>query len=130
MRLCGKELMLFFQHYISYIAVASAPIHTFLEFFLLVLHAIFFASQSLLSHITIIETMDSRERGMNLVAIFLVLHTIVLSGQSLLSYITVVETMDNNFSLSHKVFGLTKEKLHHLNQKEIVIFKCYEFRQG
>ena len=52
--------------YISYRAVASAPIHAFLEFFLPVLRTIFFQSLWLFSLITIVETMDSGERGMYL----------------------------------------------------------------
>ena len=49
----------------SYIAAASAPIHAFLEFLLPVPHIIFFPSHLLLFHITIVETTDSGERGMN-----------------------------------------------------------------
>ena len=45
--------------------MASAPIQTFLEFFKPVLRTIFFQSHWLLSHITIVPTMDSSERGMN-----------------------------------------------------------------
>ena len=54
-----------FLHYFSNIAADNALIHAFLEFFLLVLLTIFFTSHWLLSHITIIETMDSSKRGMN-----------------------------------------------------------------
>ena len=54
-----------FSTYFSYITAASTPTHAFLEFFLPVLCKIFFPSHRLLSHITIIKTMDSSERGMN-----------------------------------------------------------------
>ena len=47
---------------------ASAGIHDFLEFFLPVLRTIFFPSHWLLSHITIVETLDIGERRMNPVA--------------------------------------------------------------
>ena len=46
-----------FQQYFSYIAAASAPMYAFLE---------------LLFHITIVETTDSGERGMNPVAITII----------------------------------------------------------
>ena len=49
----------------SVITAASAPIHAFLEFFLPVLRTMFLASRWLLSHITIVETTESGERGMN-----------------------------------------------------------------
>ena len=48
--------------------VASAPIYAFLEFLKPVLRTIFFPSHWLLSHILIVETTDSGERGMNPVA--------------------------------------------------------------
>ena len=51
---------------------ASAPIHAFLEFFEAVLHTIFFPSHLLLSHITIVKTTDSSERGMNSVAMTII----------------------------------------------------------
>ena len=54
-----------FQQYFSYITAASAPTHSFLEFFKPVLHTLFFPSYRLLSHIAIVKTMDSSERGMN-----------------------------------------------------------------
>ena len=60
------------QMYFSDIATASAPIHAFLEFFLPVLRTIFFPSRWLLSHITIVETTDSGERGMNPVAMTII----------------------------------------------------------
>ena len=44
---------------------ASSSIHAFLEFFQPELCTIFFSSHWLLSHITIVETIDSGERGMN-----------------------------------------------------------------
>ena len=44
---------------------ASAAIHACLEFLQPVLHTIFFPSHWLLSHITIVETTDSSERGTN-----------------------------------------------------------------
>ena len=53
-----------FQQYFSYIPAASAPVHAFLEFFLPVLSTIFSPSHWLLSHITIVQTMDSSEREM------------------------------------------------------------------
>ena len=47
-------------------AATSAPTHAFLEFFQQVFSTIFFPSHWLLSHITIVETMDSHgETGMN-----------------------------------------------------------------
>ena len=49
--------------------MVSAPIHAFLEFFHPVLCSVFFPSQWLLFQITIVETMDSGERGMNSVAV-------------------------------------------------------------
>ena len=58
----------YFQQYFSYITAASAPIHAFLEFFLPVLCTIFVPSHWLLSHVTIVETMDSVEGGINPVA--------------------------------------------------------------
>ena len=61
-----------FQQYFSYIMVASAPIHDFLEFFQPVLYTIFFPSYWLLSQLTIVERMDSSERGMNLVAMTII----------------------------------------------------------
>ena len=45
--------------------MASAPIHALMEFFSPVLCPTFYPSHWLLSHITIVETMDSGERGMN-----------------------------------------------------------------
>ena len=48
--------------------MAYAPIHDFCKFFSPVIHTIFFPSQWLPSHITIVETMDIGERGMNPVA--------------------------------------------------------------
>ena len=51
-----------FQLYVSNIASASAPIDAFLEFLKPVLGTILFLSHWLLSHITIVETMDSGER--------------------------------------------------------------------
>ena len=50
-----------FEHRFIYILAATAPIHAFLK----VLSTIFFPSHWMLSHITIVETMDSSERGMN-----------------------------------------------------------------
>ena len=54
--------------YFSYITAASVPIHTFLQFFNPVLRTILLPSHLLISHITIVEAMDSSERGMNPVA--------------------------------------------------------------
>ena len=51
-----------FQQYISNIASASAPIDAFLEFLKPVLGTILFLSHWLLSHITIVKTIDSGER--------------------------------------------------------------------
>ena len=47
------------QHNFSYIIVASAAIHAFLEFFQPALQTILFPSHWLLSHITIVETIDT-----------------------------------------------------------------------
>ena len=52
--------------------MASAPTHAFLKFFKLVLRTIFFPSNWLLSHIIIVETTDSGERGMNPVAMTII----------------------------------------------------------
>ena len=54
-----------FQQYAINIASASAPIDAFLEFLKPVLGTIFFLGHWLLSHITIVETMDSGERKLN-----------------------------------------------------------------
>ena len=54
-----------FQQYFSYIMAASVPINAYLEFFKPLFRTIFFPSHWLLSHITIVETTDSGERGMN-----------------------------------------------------------------
>ena len=51
-----------FQQYVSNIPSASAPIDAFLEFLKPVLGTILFVNHWLLSHITIVETMDSSER--------------------------------------------------------------------
>ena len=61
-----------FQLYFSYIAVASSPIQTFLKFFNQLLCTIFFPSHWLFSHITIVETTDSGERGRNPVAMTII----------------------------------------------------------
>ena len=53
-------------------ASASAPIHAFLELPLPVLCTILFPNKWLLSHITIIKTMDSSERGMNPVEMIII----------------------------------------------------------
>ena len=58
--------------YFNYIVAVSAPIHIFLEFFLLTLCAILFPSYWLLSHIIVVETMDSGKRGMYPVAIYII----------------------------------------------------------
>ena len=50
----------------------SAPIHAFLEFFLPVFHTIYFPSHWLLSHTTIVEAIESAERGMNPVAMTII----------------------------------------------------------
>ena len=57
-----------FQRYFSYTVAASAPMHAFLELFLPVLHKIFFQNHWLDSHISIVDTMDSSERGINPIA--------------------------------------------------------------
>ena len=51
-----------FQPYVINIASVSAPIDAFLEFLKPVLGTIFFLGHSVLSHKTIVETMDSGER--------------------------------------------------------------------
>ena len=61
-----------FQHYFSYIMAASAPIHAFLEFFRPVLCTTFFPHHWLLSHITIAETMNIIERGVDPVAMIII----------------------------------------------------------
>ena len=53
------------QCYFSYIVATTAPIHVFLEFFLPGFYTIFFPSQWLLSHNTIVKTTDSGEKGIN-----------------------------------------------------------------
>ena len=57
-----NDLYRLFQQYISNIASASAPIDAFLGCLKPVLGTILFLSHWLLSHITIVETMDSSER--------------------------------------------------------------------
>ena len=52
--------------------VASAPIHAFPEFLLPVPRTIFFPSHWLLSHITIVETTENGERGVNPVAMTII----------------------------------------------------------
>ena len=52
----------------SYITSTSSPINAFQEFFLTVLRTIFFLSHWLLSHMTIVETIDCDEKGMHPVA--------------------------------------------------------------
>ena len=52
--------------------MASAPSHTFLQFFEPVLRTIFFPSHWLLSHKTIVKTMASSERGMYPVAMTII----------------------------------------------------------
>ena len=69
---CSMVSNTVFQQYFSYIVAFSAPIHTFLEFFQQVLRTIFFPSHCLLSHITIVDTMDSSEREMNPVAMAII----------------------------------------------------------
>ena len=55
-----------FQHYFSYIEVASAPIHAFLGFFFKPeLRKIFFPYHWLLTHKTTLLTIDSNDRRMN-----------------------------------------------------------------
>ena len=61
-----------YNMYFSYITAASAPIHTFLEFFYSVLHTIFFPSHWLLSYLTTVKTTDSGERGMNPVSMTII----------------------------------------------------------
>ena len=56
------RLFQLFQQYVSNIASARAPIYAFLGFLKPVLGTILFLSHWLLSHITIVETMDSSER--------------------------------------------------------------------
>ena len=73
-RVTIKTVWLYELNYFSYmyIAAASAPIHALLELFQPVLRTIFFPSHWLLSHITIVETTDSGERGMNPVAMTII----------------------------------------------------------
>ena len=60
-----------FQHYFIYIAAISAPICVLLKFYLPVLRTISFPGHCLLSY-TIIEKIDSGEKGMNPVALIIV----------------------------------------------------------
>ena len=60
-----------FQRLIS-IAVASAVVHAIPVFFLPILRTKFFQSHWLLSSITVVETMDSSERGMDPVAMIII----------------------------------------------------------
>ena len=62
-----------FQQYFSYIAAASAPTNAFLDFFVPVPRTTFCPSHWLISHITIAETTDSSERGMNPVAMAIII---------------------------------------------------------
>ena len=57
-----------FNRIFGYIAAASAPIRTFLELIQSVLRTIFFPSNCLLSDISIVQTINSGERGINPVA--------------------------------------------------------------
>ena len=50
----------------------GAPIHFHLEFFLPVLHTVFSPSHWLLSHITMFETMDNGEKGMNPITVTII----------------------------------------------------------
>ena len=52
--------------------MARAPFHVFPMFYVPVLHTIFFPGHWLLSHITIAETMDTCETGLNPVAITII----------------------------------------------------------
>ena len=61
-----------FQHYFSYIAAAGVPVHAFLGFFLPLLHTVFLQSNWLLFHISIIEAIDSGEKGTNPVAMTII----------------------------------------------------------
>ena len=62
-----------FSTLFSYIVAASPPIHAFLEFFFNRHSAQYsFPSHWLLPHITIVETMDSGERGMKPVAMTII----------------------------------------------------------
>ena len=58
-----------FEIVFSYIAAASTPIWSSL---LTLLGTMIFLSHWLLSHVTIIETMDTSERGMNAVAMTII----------------------------------------------------------
>ena len=55
-----------------YITTDSTPIRAFLEFFQPVLGKIFFLRHWLLFHKTVLETMDSGERAMDLVAMTII----------------------------------------------------------
>ena len=63
-----------FKCYFSDIVADSAPIKSFLELFLQVLCTIpvFYAKYWLLFHITIVETIDSADTGMNPVAVTII----------------------------------------------------------
>ena len=58
-----------FQHYFT---AGNADIHTFLEFCLLAFCTILVQSLWLLSHLTVVETMASSERGMDLAAMTII----------------------------------------------------------
>ena len=60
-----------FQQHFGYIA--SATIHAFLEFFRPVLGTILFPKHWLFSHLTIVETTDGGERGMNPVTMTIII---------------------------------------------------------
>ena len=66
------DIMMFYTIFNITSVISWLPVHrsahTFLEFLLQVVSTIFFLSHRLLFHITIIETMDIRERGINPVA--------------------------------------------------------------
>ena len=62
----------FFSTLFQLNVAVSAPFPAFLQFFQPVLCIIFFRSHWLLSNITIVETMDTCERGMNPVTITII----------------------------------------------------------
>ena len=67
--------MMFNTIFNSISVISQRPVHLSMlssSFFKPVLHTIFFPSHWLLSHITIVKTMDSGERGMNPVAMTII----------------------------------------------------------
>ena len=93
---------------------ASAPMHAFLELFQVVLRTIFFPSYWLLFHLTIFETTDSGERGMNPVAMTSILGRILAEpGIEPATFCSQVSNAtDRAMGFGSKVNKVTSGKIH------------------